>query len=301
MKYPTSYRTLQIDRVSIFYREAGPRDAPTLLLLHGLPSSSRMFEPLFERLSGQYHLVAPDFPGFGHSDWPDPKKFAYTFDHYAEIVSQFTEALGLSRFTLYMQDYGGPVGFRMALAHPDRIEGLIVQDAVAHNEGLGSNWKTRRAFWADRSANEGALRNNLLSFQSTRTRHVGNDPNVERFDPDLWTDEYYFLSQPGQAEIQSDLFYDYRTNVDGYPKWQAWMRENQPRLLVIWGRYDLSFDPAEPERYRHDVPNAEIHVLEAGHFALDTAGDEIAGSVRRFLGRSGPAWGSLPGLVRGGA
>jgi pimeloyl-ACP methyl ester carboxylesterase len=162
-----------------------------------------MFEPLFTRLSDHYHLVAPDYPGFGHSDWPDPKKFAYTFDHLAEIMNHFTEALGLSRCTFYMQDYGGPVGFRMALAHPDRIEALIVQDAVAHNEGLGANWKTRRAFWADRAANESALRTNLLSLATTRIRHVGNDPNVEGYDPDLWTDEFYFLNQSGQAEIQS--------------------------------------------------------------------------------------------------
>jgi pimeloyl-ACP methyl ester carboxylesterase len=195
MSHPTLYRTIQIDGLSIFYREAGPNDAPTLLLLHGLPSSSRMFEPLFARLSDRYHLVAPDYPGFGHSDWPDPKKFAYTFDHYAEIMNHFAEALGLSRYTLYMQDYGGPVGFRMALTHPDRIEALIVQDAVAHNEGLGANWKPRRAFWADRAANESTLRTNLLSLAATRTRHVGNDPNVERYDPDLYTDEFAF-SQP---------------------------------------------------------------------------------------------------------
>src|SRR5438270_576598 len=173
------YRSTQIDGLSIFYREAGPKDAPTILLLHGLPSSSRMFEPLFTRLSDRYHLVAPDYPGFGHSDWPDPKQFAYTFDRIAETMNHFTEALGLSRYTLYMQDYGGPVGFRMALAHPERIEALIVQDAVSHNEGLGANWKTRRAFWADRAANESALRANLLSLATTRTRHVGSDPNVE--------------------------------------------------------------------------------------------------------------------------
>jgi pimeloyl-ACP methyl ester carboxylesterase len=176
MKYPTFYRTAQIDGLSIFYREAGPKDAPTILLLHGLPSSSRMFEPLFTRLSERYHLVAPDYPGFGHSDWPDPKQFAYTFDHYAEIINRFTETIGLSRYTLYMQDYGGPVGFGMILAHPERVEALIVQDAVAHNEGLGANWKTRREFWADRAPNESALRTNLLSLASTRTRHVGNDP-----------------------------------------------------------------------------------------------------------------------------
>jgi pimeloyl-ACP methyl ester carboxylesterase len=282
MKYPTYYRTVAIQGVSIFYREAGPKDAPTILLLHGLPSSSRMFEPLFSRLSDRYHLVAPDYPGFGNSDWPNPKEFAYTFDHYAEIIAHFTEALSVPRYTLYMQDYGVDVGFRMVLAHPERIEALIVQDAVAHNEGLGANWKTRRAFWADRAANESALRTNLLSLAATRTRHVGSDPNVERYDPDLWKDEFYFLNQPGQADIQSDLFYDYRTNVEAYPKWQAWMREKQPRLLVIWGKHDLSFDPSEPEAYRRDVPNAEVHVLDAGHFALDTAADEIAALVRAF-------------------
>jgi pimeloyl-ACP methyl ester carboxylesterase len=286
VKYPTLYRTLQIDGLSIFYREAGPKDGPALLLLHGLPSSSRMFEPLFARLSDDYHLIAPDYPGFGHSDWPDPKTFAYTFDHYAEIMNHFTEVLGLSLYTLYMQDYGGPVGFRMALQHPDRIEALVVQDAVAHNEGLGVNWKTRRAFWADRAANEGVLRTNLLSLATTRTRHVGNDSNVDRYDADLWTDEFAFLCQPGQAEIQSDLFYDYRTNVDSYPKWQAWMREEQPRLLVIWGKYDLSFDPGEPDRYRQDVPNAEVHVVDGGHFALDTAADEIAALVQGFVDSS---------------
>jgi pimeloyl-ACP methyl ester carboxylesterase len=286
MEYPTSYRTIQIDGLSISYREAGAKDAPVLLLLHGLPSSSRMFEPLFARLSDRYRLAAPDYPGFGHSGWPDPKKFAYTFDHLAEIVNHFAEALGLSRYTLYMQDYGGPVGFRMVLAHPERIEALIVQDAVAHNEGLGANWKTRRAFWADRAANENALRVNLLSLATTRTRHVGSDPHVERYDPDLWTDEFAFLSQPGQADIQSDLFYDYRTNVEAYPKWQAWMRERQPRLLVLWGKYESSFDPSEPEAYRRDVPNAQVHILDGGHFALDTASDEIAALVRGFAGSS---------------
>src|SRR3984885_9359241 len=160
----SSYRTIKIDGLSIFYREAGPKHAPVILLLHGLPSSSRMFEPLLARLSDRFHLGAPDYPGFGHSDWPDPKKFAYTFDHCAEIMNHFTEALGLPRYTLYMQDYGGPVGFAMVLAHPERVEALIVQDAVAHNEGLGANWATRRAFWADRAANESALRTNLLSL-----------------------------------------------------------------------------------------------------------------------------------------
>jgi pimeloyl-ACP methyl ester carboxylesterase len=283
MQQPVYYRTVKVDELNIFYREAGPKSAPTILLLHGLPSSSRMFEPLLRRLADSYHLVAPDYPGFGHSDWPDPKAFEYTFDRIASVMTDFTQTLGLSKYTLYMQDYGGPVGFRMALAHPERVQALIVQDAVSHNEGLGANWATRRAFWADRTAHESALRTNLLSLQTTKTRHVGDDPNIELYDPDLWNDEYAFLNSPGQAEIQSDLFYDYRTNVDGYPKWQTWMQKTQPKLLVIWGKHDLSFDPGEPERYRKDVPKAEVHVLDAGHFALDTKADEIAGLVRQFM------------------
>lgn len=283
VKQPIYYRSVKVDGLSIFYREAGPKDAPTILLLHGLPSSSRMFQPLFMRLSDSYHLVAPDYPGFGHSDWPDPKQFAYTFDHIASVMNGFTQALGLTHYTMYMQDYGGPVGFRMALEHPERVEALIVQDAVAHNEGLGANWVKRRDFWADRSANDEALRKNLLSMAATKTRHVGDDPNVELYDPDLWTDEYAFLNSPGQDQIQSDLFYDYRTNVDAYPKWQAWMQKTQPRLLVVWGKHDLSFDGGEPERYRKDVPNAQVVDLDAGHFALDTKADEIAQMVRDFM------------------
>jgi pimeloyl-ACP methyl ester carboxylesterase len=288
MPDPTFYRTIHIDGLSIFYREAGRKDAPIILLLHGLPSSSRMFQPLLTRLADNYHLVAPDYPSYGHSDWPDPKQFDYTFDHIASVIDHFTQALGLSHYTLYMQDYGGPVGFRMALAHPERVQALIVQDAVAHNEGLGANWATRRAFWADRPAHEEALRKNLLSLATTKTRHIGDDPKIELYDPDLWTDEYAFLNTPGQAQIQSDLFYDYRTNVDAYPKWQAWLQKTQPKLLVLWGKHDLSFDLGEPERYRKDVPKAEVYVLDAGHFALDTKADEMAALVREFTTKEVP-------------
>jgi len=277
------YRSVQVNGLNIFYREAGPANAPVILLLHGLPSSSRMFQPLLTRLSDRYHLVAPDYPGYGHSDWPDPKQFEYTFEHISQVMNGFTEALGLSRYTLYMQDYGGPVGFRMVLTHPERVQSLIVQDAVAHNEGLGANWATRRAFWADRAANEEKLRANLLSLGTTKTRHIGDDPQVELYDPDLWSDEFAFLTAPGQAQIQSDLFYDYRTNVESYAKWQAWMQKTQPKLLVLWGKHDLSFDPGEPERYRKDVPSAEVYVLDAGHFVLDTAADKSADLIHRFM------------------
>jgi pimeloyl-ACP methyl ester carboxylesterase len=283
MERPIFCRVTEIDGLSIFYREAGPKDAPPLLLLHGFPSSSRMFDTLLARLSDHYHLVAPDYPGFGHSDWPDPKRFDYTFDHIASVMDDFTQAIDLSHYTLYMQDYGGPIGFRIVLAHPERVQGLIIQNAVAHNEGLGTIWATRRAFWADRPAHEDALRQNLLSFAATKSRHIGDDPKTELYDPDLWTDEYAFLNAPGQAQIQTDLFYDYRTNVDAYPIWQAWLQKTQPKLLVLWGKHDPSFDIGEPERYRKDVPNAEVHVLDAGHFALDTKADEIAALVGKFM------------------
>ncbi|MEI9916872.1 MAG: alpha/beta hydrolase [Methylovirgula sp.] len=281
--YSVHYRTIEVDGLSIFYRETGPQDAPTLLLLHGLPSSSRMFEPLLQRLADRYHLVAPDYPGFGHSDWPTPEHFAYTFDHIAEVIDGFTQKLSLSRYSLYMQDYGGPVGFRLAQAHPERIETLIIQNAVAHDTGLGPNWITRRAFWVDRATHEAALKTNLLSLETTRARHVGSDPNVDRYDPDLWTDEFAFLSAPAQAEIQTDLFYDYRTNVASYPTWQAWMRERQPKMLVLWGKYDSSFQISEPDAYKHDVPTAEIHILDGGHFALDTAAEKAAELIDGFL------------------
>lgn len=283
MPHPVRYNSIEVDGLPIFYREAGPADAPVILLLHGLPSSSRMYEPLLTRLSDRYRLVAPDYPGFGHSAWPAPAQFAYTFDHLAEVMIRFTETLGLTFYHLFMQDYGGPVGSRMAIAHPERVGALIVQNAVAHDAGLTALWQARRAFWADRGAHEAELRRNLLSLEATKRRHVGSDPDVTRYDPDLWTDEFRFLNQPGQADIQAELFYDYRNNVASYPAWQAWLRQHQPRLLVIWGRYDPSFDPSEPESYRRDVPAARIQILDAGHFAIDTAADEVADLTRDFL------------------
>jgi pimeloyl-ACP methyl ester carboxylesterase len=283
----TVYRGISVDGLNIFYREAGPRDGPTLLLLHGFPSSSRMFDPLFPLLNGSYHLVAPDFPGFGHSDAPPPEHFSYTFDHLAQVTDHFTEALGLKQYVLYVQDYGGPVGFRLALAHPERVQALIVQNAVAHDEGLGPLWAARRAFWADRAANEAKLRETFLSPDATRLRHVGTSPNVDRYNPDLWTDELAFLSRPGQDRIQLDLFYDYRTNVGSYPRWQEYLRSHRPPTLVVWGKYDPSFTGAGAMAYGRDVPDAEIHLLEAGHFALDEAAEEIATRIAAFLSAHG--------------
>ena len=289
-----SYRTIRVDDLDIFYREAGPKDGPTILLLHGLPSSSRMYQPLLESdLANQYHLIAPDYPGFGHSSWPDHKSFACTFDHLAKAIEKFTEQLHLDRYTLFMQDYGGPVGFRMALAHPERVQAMIIQNAVSHEEGLSPLWAVRRAFWQDRSAHETEVRSNLLSLEATRKRHIGTSPDPTQYNPDLWVDEYYFLNQSGQGDIQLDLFYDYQNNVRSYPKWQQWLRDNKPPLLVLWGRYDTSFTVAGGEAYKKDDPQAEVHILDAGHFALDLKSQEIIRLTQDFIttkmqGRSGP-------------
>jgi pimeloyl-ACP methyl ester carboxylesterase len=280
-----TYRTADVDGVRLFYREAGPRDAPTILLLHGFPSSSRMYDSLLPLLADRYHLVAPDYPGFGHSDAPLPDSFAYTFDHLADVIEGLIEKLGLDRYVLFQQDYGGPIGMRLALRHPERVRAIIVQNAVSHDEGLGPVWEARKAFWQDRAAYEEKVISSFTSIEGARQRHIGCSPRPERYNPDSWTDEAAMLSRPGQGRIQSDLFYDYRNNVAAYPAWQAWLRDHQPPLLVAWGRYDPSFTVAGAHAYARDVPDAEIHILDAGHFALDEKLDEIAALVRDFLAR----------------
>jgi len=277
------YRSIDIDGLDVFYREAGPDDAPVILLLHGFPSSSRMYETLMPLLATDYRVIAPDYPGFGHSSAPSPDQFEYTFDHLADVMTRLVDKLQVQRYTLVMQDYGGPVGLRVALQRPEAIETLVVQNAVAHDEGLGPLWDTRKAFWKDRAAHEQALRANLLSLAATKLRHVGHSPDPERYDPDSWTDEFAFLSRPGQIDIQTELFYDYRTNVERYPQWQEYLRKHQPPTLVLWGKTDPSFSVAGAHAYRNDVPNAEVHLLEGGHFVLDEACDEVALLMKRFL------------------
>jgi pimeloyl-ACP methyl ester carboxylesterase len=280
-----SYHTVEIDGLTIFYREAGPANAPTVLMLHGFPSSSRMWEPLLPLLADKYHVIAPDYPGFGHSSAPSPSSFEYTFDNLARVMNELTTTLGVKSCVLFMQDYGGPVGFRMALAHPEQVRAIIIQNAVSHEQGLSPLWEARRKYWADPVHELESLKANFTSFEATRQRHIGSSPHPERYDPDTWTDEYAFLTQPGQADIQTALFLDYRTNVASYPRWQKWLRDAQPPVLVVWGKYDPSFTVAGATAYADDVPKAEVHILEAGHFALDEATDEIALLALDFLGR----------------
>ena len=283
----TTYHRVDIDGVGIFYREAGPRDAPTVLLLHGYPSSSRQYDALLPLLADRYHVIAPDYPGFGQSDAPPPSRYAYTFDHLAQTMEGLVERLGIERHALFLQDYGGPVGFRMAMARPDRVSAIVIQNANAYEEGLGAKWKGFGQYWTDPAAHPEVV-DAFTSFEAAKQRHIGDSPNADRFNPDTWADEYAILSRPGEREIQAALLLDYRTNVASYPAWQAWLRAHQPPVLVLWGRYDPSFIVPGAESYRRDVPTAELHILDAGHFALDEATDEVARLTREFLDRHLP-------------
>jgi pimeloyl-ACP methyl ester carboxylesterase len=280
----TTYHRTTVDGVGMFYREAGPKNAPTIVLLHGFPSSSRQFDALIPLLATRFHLIAPDYPSFGQSDTPAPSAYTYTFDHLAKTTNDLLEQLGVSRYTLYMHDYGGPVGFRIMLAHPERVQALIVSNANAYQEGLGKKWGAIAQYWANPKAHPEVL-DAFISFDATEKRHTLGTSHPERYNPDTWTDEYAHLSQPGQREIQGDLLYDYRTNVAAYPAWQAWLRQHKPPTLVVWGKNDPSFIAAGGEAYKRDLPNAEIHLVDAGHFPWDEKLDEIAALVLDFMGR----------------
>lgn len=279
-----SYHRAEVDGVGIFYREAGPNDAPIIVLLHGFPSSSREFDTLIPLLATRYHLIAPDFPGFGHSDAPEPAAYAYTFDHLAKTIDDFLAAIDVQRYSLYLHDYGAPVGFRIILAHPERLQALIIQNGNAYREGLGVKWAKIAEYWADPNAHP-EVADAFLSFEATKQRHIAGTAHPERYNPDTWTDEYAHLSRPGQREIQAALLYDYRTNVASYPAWQAWLRQHKPATLVAWGANDPSFIAPGAEAFRRDLPDAEIHLLDAGHFALDEKTDEIARLILDFMAK----------------
>lgn len=282
---PIAYRTVEIDGISIAYREAGSRDKPTVLFLHGLPSSSRMYDGLMKKLGDQYHLIAPDYPGFGNSDAPNPERFAYTFDNLAKVMQKFNDVIGLRHYVLFMQDYGVPVGMRMAMARPDAVDALVFQNGNVYEDGLGALWEKRKPFWENRSAHEKEVIAAHQSVAVTRARHIGSDPDTEAYDPDLWMDEYAYLNRPGQARIQADLIFDYQHNLAAYPAWQAWLRQRQLPTLVIWGKHDLAFTVPGAMAFRRDNPSAEIHILDGGHFVMDTRLDEVAMLTRIFLSK----------------
>ena len=282
----TTYHRTTVDGITIFYREAGPRDAATIVLLHGFPSSSREFDTLLPLLATRYHLIAPDFPGFGHSDAPPPKAYTYTFDHLAETTDHFLTQLGVEKCAFFIHDYGGPIGFRVMMAQPKRVQALIVSNANAYQEGLGPKWATIANYWSDRAGHP-EIFEAFASLAGAEARHTSGTSHPERYNPDTWTDEFAFLSKPGQREIQADLLYDYRTNVAAYPAWQAWLREHKPPTLVVWGKNDPSFIAPGGDAYKRDLPDAEIHQLDAGHFALDEKNDEIAALILQFLAHRG--------------
>jgi pimeloyl-ACP methyl ester carboxylesterase len=236
----TTYHRKTVDGVGVFYREAGPNDAPTIVLLHGFPSSSREFDTLIPLLATRYHLIAPDFPGFGQSESPLPSSYVYTFDNLAKTINELLEQLDINKYAFYLHDYGGPVGFRIITAHPERLQALIIQNANAYKEGLGAKWAAIAQYWADPNAHPEVF-DAFVSLTATEQRHTLGTSHPERYNPDIWTDEYAHLSRPGQGEIQADLLYDYRTNVASYPAWQAWLRDHRPPVLVVWGRNDPSF------------------------------------------------------------
>ncbi len=277
------YHQVTVDGVNIAYREIGDSRYPAVLLLHGVPSSSRMYEALMKQLGDRFHLIAPDYPGFGNSAAPSPEQFQYTFDNLAKVMEHFTDIVGLKRYSLFMQDYGAPVGMRLAMARPQAVTSMVFQNGNVYAEGLGKLWDTRKAYWADRNAYEAKFQAAHLSVDVTRQRHIGSDPDVTAYDPDLWQDEVAFLNRPGEGAIQMELIYDYRTNLEAYPTWQKWLREHQLPTLVIWGKHDLAFTVAGAEAFHRDLPKAQIAILDGGHFVMDTRLLEVANLTRQFL------------------
>ena len=281
---PVTYRSVEIGGVSIFYREAGDPQNPTLLLLHGYPSSSFMFRGLIADLSDHFHLIAPDYPGFGSSDTPPIAEFAYTFDHLAEIMEQFLAALSLDRFSLYVQDYGAPRGLRLAAKHPEWIEALIVQNGNAYEEGFTSAWEGTKALWQNRNAETEAAVADFFTLASTRSGYVSGVRDVSHLSPDTWNLDQSFLDRPVNRAAQLELMYDYRSNLPLYPRWQEYFRTSQPRTLIVWGKGDPFFRVEGATAYLRDLPQAELHLLDTGHFALEEDGPAIAEHIRAFLG-----------------
>jgi pimeloyl-ACP methyl ester carboxylesterase len=281
----TRYRHALIGGSRIFYREAGPKTAPSILLLHGFPTSSHMFRNLIPALAERFHVVAPDLPGFGFSDAPDRSQFGYTFANLAQTIDRFTKAIGLERFALYVFDYGAPVGFRLALAHPERITAVISQNGNAYEEGLSQGWNPIQRYWKEPTAENRAALRDFLTPEATRSQYLYGVQDETQVAPEAYQLDSALLARPGNDEIQLDLFLDYASNVALYPKFQEYFRTQRPPLLAVWGKNDPFFLPPGAEAFRRDNPAAEVHFFDTGHFALETHSREIAEAIREFLGR----------------
>jgi len=301
-----SYKTVEIEGLNVFYREAGDPNNPTILLLHGFPTSSHMFRDLIPQLADKYHLIAPDYPGYGYSSMPSVDEFDYSFDNMANIVDKFIDKIGLESYSLYLMDYGAPIGFRIATKHPERVEGLIIQNGNAYDEGIDNNfWEPIKAYWKDRHAvnrgldndwwknvknaynnpnmnNEDALRF-LFTLGATKWQYTNGVRNINAISPDTWDHVQPLLDREGNQEIQLEMFYSYGTNPPLYPEWQAYLREHQPPTLIVWGKNDEIFPAAGAYPYKRDLNVVDFHLLDTGHFALEEDGKVIAGLIQRFL------------------
>jgi pimeloyl-ACP methyl ester carboxylesterase len=280
------YRTSNIDGVDIFYREAGPANGPVFLLLHGFPTSSHMFRNLIPLLADRYRLIAPDYPGFGWSAMPDHKAFDYTFAHYADLVNGLLQKVGAERYAIYLMDYGAPVGYRLALKHPGRVTALVIQNGNAYDEGLEAFWDPIKAYWADGSEAKRNAIAGLLTLQTTKFQYTDGVSDVSRIDPDNWLHDQTLLDRPGNKDIQLDLFHDYGTNVALYPKFQAFFRERKPPAIIVWGANDKIFPAPGARAYLRDLPHAELHLFDTGHFALEDKLDSMEPLIRGFLDRN---------------
>ena len=283
-----TYQHVEIEGQKIFYREAGPKKAPTVLLLHGFPTSSHMYRNLIPRLADRYHVIAPDMPGFGQSSAPSVDEFEYTFDHIASIMNQFTEKVGVEKYSVYLMDYGAPVGFRMAAKHPERIQSLIIQNGNAYDEGLREFWVPLKAYWKEQSTKNAEALRSLLTIDATKWQYTHGVRNEAAISPDNWTVDQRLLDRKGNQEIQLALFNSYGSNPPLYPEWQSYFRKHQPPTLIVWGKNDHIFPADGAHPYKKDLNNLEFHLLDTGHFALEEDGEKIATLMRAFLEKNVP-------------
>jgi pimeloyl-ACP methyl ester carboxylesterase len=281
--FAVHHKIARVNDLDVFYREAGPQNAPAILLLHGFPTSSNMFRNLIPRLAGSFHVIAPDYPGFGQSSMPDHKEFAYTFENLTNVIDKLVELLGLDKFSLYVMDYGAPIGYRLALRRPDQVQALIVQNGNAYDEGLREFWDPIKKYWADAKPENRAALHFLVEPKATRWQYENGVSDQTLLDPTTWLVDQVGLDRPGNSDVQLDLFHDYGSNVPLYPDFQAFFRKYQPPTLIVWGKNDFIFPPEGAAPYSRDLKNIETHLLDTGHFALETHGEEIASRIETFL------------------